>query len=174
MLFLYISFVIINIVHCLIIYSNRADIKCTISENATTMPKLLFLYRTTHLINGLLISFFVYFVLQANYSPIVLLLVVSSVVFEWLQAIVPARAKTFMIHGILAFLMALSMLLMTFAITFQAVKLTNVGLNYIPLCILALLTFGYAKIPPRKYSWLVQMVTINSLYIQLILLAPVS
>ena len=166
MIYLVISWLLINFVHGYGVYINRHKSLATISENLVSSPKLLLLYRIAHLINGLLILGITDKLSELNSNSLVIVMACLSVFFEWAQAIVPYKNKWKSLHHIFAVSMAVSMILFGWSI-FMLSNIT--GLKHALALLagsLAILCFTYVKNPPRRNTWLVQTISINAVYLQ--------
>lgn len=101
----------INGVHLYLLISQKAKRKSTISEHAVLHKKTYLLYVLGHLLGG---AFFLLFAKEYYLDGLGLsglfMLVVVTVVFEYAQALLPARGKTNNIHTITALMMWLSFL----------------------------------------------------------------
>lgn len=167
MLYLLVSWLMINFVHGYVLFINRGQGLRTISENAAASNNLLAVYRFAHGINGLLLIAIVASLPDVHGHSIVILLALGSVIFEWAQAAVPYRGKLMHIHTALAFAMAVSMVSLAWVLQL------SVELPYTEFLVarlsgaLAILLFGYFWHPPRPYSWVVQMLVINLVYVQI-------
>lgn len=167
MVYLLLSWLVINAVHGYVLFINRGQGLRTISENAATSNSLLAVYRVAHGINGLLLIAIVSALPNTHGHSIVIILVLGSVIFEWAQAAVPYRGKIMHVHTALAFAMAVSMVSIAWVLQlsfelpqteFLVARLSGA---------LAILLFGYFWHPPRPYSWVVQMLVINLVYVQI-------
>jgi len=165
--YLLISWIVINTVHGYVVYINRGQGLRTISENAAASNSLLAVYRVAHGINGLLLIAIVAALPERYGHSIVNILALGSVIFEWAQAAVPYRGKLMHVHTALAFAMAVSMV--SLALVLQlSVELPRTEFLVARLSgALAILLFGYFWHPPRPYSWVVQMLVINLVYVQI-------
>ncbi|HMS31302.1 MAG TPA: hypothetical protein PJ984_02815 [Candidatus Saccharibacteria bacterium] len=167
MAYLLISWIVINTVHGYVVYINRGQGLRTISENAAASNSLLAVYRVAHGINGLLLIAIVAALPERYGHSIVNILALGSVIFEWAQAAVPYRGKLMHVHTALAFAMAVSMVSLAWVLQLS-VELPRTEFLVARLSgALAILLFGYFWHPPRPYSWVVQMLVINLVYVQI-------
>ena len=93
MVYLFISWLLINSVHGYGIYENRKKPFHTISENLASIPSLLLIYRIAHVINGLLLFLIVSIAVDSSAHWSILVLTAASILFEWAQAAVPYLNK---------------------------------------------------------------------------------
>lgn len=103
---LLLSGVFITIAHSLLLVRHRANRKWTISEHAVVTQRSLLLYRLSHLITGLLFLCFawLYFIGEVA-MPAFFALSIWIVIFEYLQALLPARGTTNKAHTMCALVM---------------------------------------------------------------------
>lgn len=167
MVYLLISWIVTNTVHGFTVFVNRGLGLRTISENAAASDVLMLLYRIAHGINGLLLIAIAAGLPEVRNSSFAITLALSSVIFEWAQAIFPYRGKFMHLHTVLAFAMAVSMVGLAWVLQLSA------DLSYTAFLIaraggaLAVILFAYFHHPPRPYSWIVQMLVINLVYLQM-------
>lgn len=167
MLYLLVSWLMINFVHGYVLFINRGQGLRTISENAAASNNLLAVYRLAHGINGLLLIAVVAALPDIHVHSIVIILALSSVICEWAQAAVPYRGRYMHTHTALAFVMAVSMVSLAWVLQLS-IELSDTEFLVARLSgALAILFFGYFWHPPRPYSWVVQMLVINLVYVQM-------
>lgn len=167
MIYLIFSWLLINFVHGYGVYINRRKPFDTISENVTATPTSLLFYRVAHGINGVLLLLIVSQVGGKNASMAILVLTGLSIMFEWGQATVPYKKQWKALHSILALSMAMSMVLLGWVLLISSQLYGVKMLIAIIAGVIAVLSMFYYKNPPRSKSWIIQMITINTLYLQL-------
>ncbi len=170
MVYLFISWLLINSVHGYGIYENRKKPFHTISENLASIPSLLLIYRIAHVINGLLLFLIVSIAVDSGMHWGVLTLTAASILFEWAQAAVPYLNKWKVIHNFFAICMATSMIGLGWSLFAHSDLYGAKASIALFAGSIALLSFAYVKHPPRPRSWVVQMITINSLYLQILMI----
>ena len=170
MAYLLLSWLLINIVHGYGVYENRKKPFHTISENLASIPSLLLIYRIAHVINGLLLFLIVSIAVDSSAHWSILVLTAASILFEWAQAAVPYLNKWKVVHNFFAICMATSMVGLGWSLFAHSDLYGAKASIALFAGSIALLSFAYVKHPPRPKSWIVQMITINSLYLQILMI----
>lgn len=170
MLYLLVSFALINSVHVYLLISQRHKRGLTISEHAAKDLPTHMLYIFAHGLGGLVFLGFAWnFFYVHQHSPLLLLVTIVGVLNEWLQALVPARRRYVRYHEFLAYGMSAAMALLALLVILiipmsRDLRIFLLVVEFIILC-------GYPlgiKLP-RKYFWIIEMVNINLFYLVIFL-----
>ncbi len=168
---LILSFLVANLTHLYVLIRHRQSKLPTISERAVQTKTSLALYVAGHVLAGLAFAGFAYqfFWLNIGSQPL-FSLAILGVLFEWLQALVPARGKYEKPHRRLAYGMSGLMVLLGIGaiISLPLTPITRIVL----VAIEAVIIFGYPLVRklPQKYFWTIQVLNINLFYLQMFIL----
>lgn len=172
LLYLGLSFFVVNFIHSYLLVTHRSNRDLTISERAVSNSLTIRLYVAAHIIGGFSFLLFAQELYLSKFMHVSLFVVVIvGVIAEYLQALIPARDRYERFHLRLAYFMSI---VMTFLGAMSALLLplefaTKVAL----LCITALILLGYplAILLPRRFFWTIEMININLFYLQMVILA---
>lgn len=165
------SFLIANLTHLYVLIRHRQSKLPTISERAAQTKTSLAFYNLGHLASGLAFAYFSYQFFWLNIgSQSLFTLAILGVLFEWLQALVPARGKHEKPHRRLAYGMSGLMVLLGIGaiISLPLMPITRTILVVIE----AIIICGYPLVRklPQKYFWTIQVLNINLFYLQMFIL----
>lgn len=169
--YLFLSFLLVNLLHGYLLYDHRQSHPATISYHASKNNRTLIIYAVGHLIAGVLLALVVSDnFLTDSYKVAIIATAATAVITEWLQAIFPAKGKTDVLHTVFAVIMAFSMVLLGFLCTI--VFSSNQFVQAINLTITAILVsfLVVVRYPPRNYFWKVQFIGQLLLYLQMFLI----
>lgn len=165
------SFLAANLTHLYVLIRHRRSRLPTISERAAQTKTSLALYILGHFVGGLAFALFSYqfFWLTLGSKPL-LAIAVLGVVFEWLQALVPAKGTLEKPHRALAYGMSGLMVLLGIW-TILSLSLTSTTRTLLVM-IEAIIICGYPLVRrlPQKYFWTIQVLNINLFYVQMFIL----
>ena len=166
-----ISALIVNVTHGYLLVSQRDDRKSSISSHATHSKQTYVLYLIAHLLGGFFFIIFAYkfFVIDYNTSWIFVLAVVT-VFFEYLQAFIPYKGKSELMHGMAAYGMWLFYLIVGYAAIINLPLRVETRLIALPFLICPIILGIYANYHRQKMYWL-QMIIISSFCIGMLIIA---
>lgn len=165
------SFLLTNLVHAYVLVRHRNSKQPTISERAVQSQSSLILYIAGHIFAGLAFAGFAceFFWLQ-HHSQTLFALALCGVLFEWVQALIPAKGKYEPIHRAVAYGMS------GFIVALGVGSIMSVPVpiaSKILLIVLELIIMaGYPLTTrlPHKHFWVIQMVNMNLFYVQMYVL----
>lgn len=169
MIYLVISFLLVNTTHGYLLFSQRKDSPATISYHSVKSQFTLLLYILTHLSAGVLLALFVVSEFGTMNKGLIAITSIA-VLAEWAQALIPAKGKYDKAHTILAGIMATGLVTIVLICTFMTGTSTLVRLTGSLVVGIALLFFSFAKYPPRAGFWKLQFIGQTLLYLQMFLL----
>lgn len=158
LVYLLLSAICTNGVHGYLLLSQKDNRQWSLSVHAVQTKKAILIYRLGHFAGGIFSMLFCYsyFIVHLHISwPFYIMLV--AVIFEYIQAILPAEGKTEKIHTLAAYIMWVLIVLFGFSSLLAIpTNSTQKTLAPIPLCVLLgqfiYSHFNYARLYRQQMS----------------------
>lgn len=169
MVYLVISFFIVNILHGYLLVNQRQASPQSISYHSIKNRLTLICYAVVHILAGVLLGLFIK--TEFGLDNILLVTVAAiAILAEWIQAVLPAKGKTDKAHTAAAGVMALFLILLVLICTFIVNPPAITWLIGVPICLALLFFLSQVRYPPAKNTWKMQFIGQNLLYLQMFLL----
>ena len=165
------SGLIVNLTHGYLLWSQRHDRKWAISAHAANDTRSYITYLIAHLSSAFLYLLFANEVFVQKFD--VHWLFVASIItvsFQILQAVIPSRGKTIVLHGVLAYGMWTSHLIVGYGALVSLPLSNTIRYLALPLLICPVLLGIYAYFNKQKMYWL-QMIVIGSYCLGMVVIA---
>ncbi len=171
MIYMLLSALIVNGAHAYILWSQRKNRKSSLSANAAANNLTYIIYLVAHLVGGALFLAFTHQMFTQTYQSRVLFdLSFVGVIFEYVQALAPARGKTDKFHSLTSYIMWFIYLVVGISAAVILPFSPNLKLITTPLLITPVVLGLYAHYDRSKMYWL-QMIIIGSYCTGMLILA---
>jgi hypothetical protein len=160
----------INSVHAYLLFSQKSDRKWSISEHATASAKFRIIYILGHAFGGAFFLLFAcdYFLNVANKDGLFYLSCLI-VLFEYVQAVLPAKDKTNIAHTVAAYIMWASFILLN-GLAIIILQVSSISKFLASLTFLAVfLLFIYSHFK-RSQLYKFQMLMVPLFFLSLVIL----
>jgi hypothetical protein len=167
---LFISFIATNGTYFYLLVSQKNIRKKSISHHVAERKRTHALFVIGHFVGGLTYLIFAYkFFFIDNDNLILFIFSLLGVIFEQLQAMIPARGKTEILHTILATLMSffIGLIILTSPLF---IELSTIAMILYTLGILLLFSAGIYSIFNRSKFYYTQMIFFTMFYVMILIL----
>jgi hypothetical protein len=165
------SGLIVNGVHGYLLWSQRDERKWSISVHAARDRRTYTIYLIGHLLAGLFFALFAYeFFVTIHDLQWLFWLSILGLMFEYIQAILPAKGKTNTTHAVTAYAMFISYAFVAVFSMFVLDISTTVQVLVFPFLLLIPI-FGVVAVRNRNKMYFAQMISICSFSLVMIIFA---